>query len=56
MDRRVSSHEVGHILGLRHTLSDRERLLYPGTNGMRLTREESGVARHMARELIRAGK
>ena len=55
LDRRVSSHEVGHILGLRHTLSDRGRLLYPGTNGMRLTREEADVARHAARELIKAG-
>ena len=56
LDRRVSSHEVGHILGLRHILSDRGRLLYPGTNGMRLTGEEAGLARYVARELIKAGK
>jgi len=56
LDRRVSSHEVGHILGLRHTLSDRGRLLYPGTNGMRLTPEEARVARYVALELIKAGK
>ncbi len=53
LDRRVSSHEVGHILGLRHTLSDSGRLLYPGTNGMRLSREEAGVARYVARKLIK---
>ena len=47
-DRRVSSHEVGHILGLHHTLGDRGRLLFPGTNGMALTEEEIVVARYFA--------
>lgn len=53
-DHRVSSHEVGHILGLRHTLSDRGRLLYPGTNGMSLTPEEITLTRHVAMELLKA--
>ena len=45
---RVSSHEIGHILGLHHTLADRERLLFPGTNGQNLTEEERVVARYVA--------
>ena len=53
-DRRVSSHEVGHILGLHHVLSDRGRLLYSGTNGMRLTEDEAAVARNGAQQLIEA--
>ena len=55
-DRRVSSHEVGHILGLEHTLSDRSRLLYPGTNGMTLTQDEAGRAREKAQGLTGIGQ
>ena len=53
-DHRVSSHEVGHILGLQHTLGDRGRLLYPGTNGMTLTPEEVTLTRYVATEMLKA--
>ena len=53
-DHRVSSHEVGHILGLRHTLGDRGRLLYPGTNGMSLTPQEITRTRYVAMEMLKA--
>ena len=55
-DHRVSSHEIGHILGLRHTLGDRSRLLYPGTNGMNLTTEEITLTRYVAMELLKTQK
>ena len=55
-DRRVSSHEVGHILGLEHTLSDQGRLLYPGTNGMILTSQEVEIARENASKLTGMGQ
>ena len=51
-DERVTSHEIGHILGLHHTLNDPERLLYPGTNGMNLTEEEITAARYAAQGLL----
>ena len=51
-DRRVSSHEVGHILGLQHVLGDPGRLLFSGTNGMILTEEEATVARYFAQGII----
>ena len=51
-DRRVSSHEVGHILGLLHVLDDPGRLLFPGANGMTLTENEATVARYFARGII----
>jgi hypothetical protein len=51
-DERVSSHEIGHILGLRHTLDDQDRLMFPGTNGMTLTADEIIVARHIAQGLL----
>ena len=47
-DRRVSSHEVGHILGLNHVLDDPGRLMFSGTNGMTLTDNEATVARYFA--------
>ena len=51
-DRRVSSHEVGHILGLHHALGDPGRLLFSGTNGMTLTEDEAIVARYFAQGII----
>ncbi len=51
-DRRVSSHEVGHILGLAHDLEDSDRLMFSGTNGMTLTEYEVTVARHAAAGIL----
>ena len=51
-DRRVSSHELGHILGLHHVLDDPGRLLFSGTNGMDLTEDEATVARYFAQGII----
>ncbi len=45
-DERVSSHELGHIFGLHHEPDDRGRLMYSGTNGTVLTRQEQQVARY----------
>ena len=47
-DRRVSSHEVGHMLGLHHVFGYAGRLLFSGTNGMTLTDNEATVARYFA--------
>jgi len=49
---RVTSHEIGHILGLHHTLEEADRLMFPGTNGMNLTPEEIIVARYVAQGLL----
>ncbi len=51
-DERVSSHEIGHILGLDHTLDDAGRLMFSGTNGTDLTDEESVVARYGAQGIL----
>ena len=51
-DRRVSSHEVGHILGLLHVSGEPGRLLFSGTNGMALTENEATVARYFAQGII----
>ncbi len=51
-DERVSSHEIGHILGLDHTLDDSDRLMFSGTNGTSLTDEESVVARYGAQGIL----
>ena len=51
-DRRVSSHEIGHIFGLHHAVADSDRLLFSGTNGMTLTEEEVVVARYVAQGIL----
>ena len=35
-DHRVTSHEIGHILGLHHVVTDAEHLMSSGVNGMQL--------------------
>ncbi len=47
-DERVSSHEVGHILGLHHDLEDPGTLMFSGTNGTVLSGIERTVARYTA--------
>jgi hypothetical protein len=51
-DERVSSHELGHLMGLRHALDDQDRLMFSGTNGMDLDEEEQVVARLGAQALL----
>jgi hypothetical protein len=53
-DERVSSHEIGHILGLHHDLDDPGRLMFGGTNGMSLTDTEIAVARYGVNGLLDA--
>jgi hypothetical protein len=47
-DERVSSHEIGHILGLHHAVDDSGRLMFSGTNGVDLVDAEIQVARYNA--------
>ena len=44
-DFRATAHEIGHLLGLEHTLESRLRLLYPGANGRNLSEDEISNAR-----------
>ena len=51
-DERVSSHEIGHILGLHHAIDDSERLMFSGTNGMALSEVEIGTSRYAAQGIV----
>jgi len=51
-DERVSSHEIGHILGLHHVLDDPGRLMFSGTGGTTLTDVEIAVARYAAAGIL----
>jgi len=51
-DERVSSHEIGQILGLHHAIGDPGRLMYSGTNGMELVDDEIGTSRYTAQGII----
>lgn len=48
-DFRATAHEIGHLLGLKHTRESRSRLLFPGTNGTELSEAEILLARRHAR-------
>ena len=51
-DERVSSHEIGHILGLHHDTADSGHLMFSGTNGVELSVEEVATARYVAQGII----
>jgi hypothetical protein len=51
-DERVTSHEIGHILGLHHVLDDPGRLMFSGTNGTALSEQEIDVARYVAQGML----
>jgi len=44
-DFRATAHEIGHLLGLEHTLASQTRLLYRGVNGTLLIPAEIDLAR-----------
>ena len=50
---RLTSHEIGHILGLYHARDDIKKLLFSGSNGLILTNTEKTVARYFAKRLSR---
>jgi len=52
-DQRVTSHEIGHLLGLGHEQYNKKRLMYSGTNGAKLTTEEIYTARKNAAEIFK---
>jgi hypothetical protein len=50
-DERVSSHEIGHILGLQH-VAPLDRLMASGVNGMQLVDDEIATARSTAETIL----
>jgi hypothetical protein len=55
-DQRVTSHEIGHLLGLGHEQYNPRRLMYSGTNGIKLTTEEIYTARKNASAILKSSK
>jgi hypothetical protein len=55
-DQRVTSHEIGHLLGLGHEPYNRKRLMYSGTNGIQLTTKEINTARKNAAAILKSSK
>ena len=51
-DARVTSHEIGHNLGLYHARRNPGQLLFSGSNGVELTETEQIVARYNARKFL----
>lgn len=54
-DFRATAHEIGHLLGLSHTNTGEERLLFRGANGTELTPEEIRIARNGAKAIRFSG-
>ena len=52
-DQRVTSHEIGHLLGLGHEPYNRKRLMYSGTNGILLNTQEINTARKNAIDILK---
>lgn len=44
-DFRSVAHEIGHLLGLKHTIESAGRLLFPHSSGTELSKEEIALAR-----------
>ncbi len=51
-DYRVTSHEIGHVLGLYHVRDNVNQLLFPGSNGLILSDVEQTVARYVAQRIL----
>jgi len=51
-DFRATAHEIGHLLGLKHTAESVNRLMFQGVNGTDLTEDEIFSARKMANNFV----